>query len=69
MVKTTSVGGNYPINDAPGNDVYRAPTLVFGDSQQMFHGIKEDNYPQLRSFGFSLTFFNFPYDIAWSSLL
>lgn len=38
-----------PIIDAPGNDVYRAPTLVFGDSQQMFHGIKEDNYPQLRS--------------------
>lgn len=38
-----------PTIDAPGNDVYRAPTLVFGDSQQMFFGAKEDNYPQVRS--------------------
>jgi hypothetical protein len=38
-----------PTTDAPGSDVYHAPSLVFGDSQQMFLGAKEDNYPQLRS--------------------
>ena len=38
-----------PATDAPGCDVYHAPTLVFGDNQQMLHVAKEDHYPQLRA--------------------